>query len=175
MKEQEFIKILKLLGTSYNKEFDKEQAGVWYSFLKNYKYGELLEAIKNIISKNKYMPSIAEVKEEIANLQTKNIPKAEDEWEEVLKAVRKYGYIGCNEALNSLKPYTAYITRHIGFLNICDATPEQQTWNKKEFIGEYNILKDKEIENIQIGVKERIFLTNNTKNLENKEVKLIGE
>lgn len=168
MKEQEFIKILKLLGASYNKEFDKEQTSVWYSFLRNYQYSELLEATKNIISKNKYMPSIAEIKEEIANIQTKSIPKAEDEWQEVLMAVRKYGYSRSKEALESLKPYTAYITRHIGFINICNATTEQQIWNKKEFIGEYNVLKDKEIENIQIGSSERTFI-------ENKEVKLIEE
>ena len=32
---------------------------------------------------------------------------------------------------------------------------EDQTWNKKEFIGEYEVMKDKEIENIQIGNKEQ--------------------
>ena len=168
MNKQDFVKVLKLLGASYNKEFDQEQTEVWYSFLKNYQYSELLEATKNIISKSKYLPSIAEIKEEIANLQTKDIPKAEDEWQEVLMAVRKYGYYRPQEALDSLKPYTAYITRHIGFMNICNATEEQQIWNKKEFIGEYNTLKDKEIENIQIGVEERTFLTNNTKLLEEK-------
>ena len=34
------------------------------------------------------------------------------------------------------------------------STQEQQTWNKKEFIGEYNALKDKVIENLQLGVSD---------------------
>ena len=168
MKKEDFIKALKVLSIAYNKEFDQEQAEIWYSFFANTNYEEFRTAVKNLVATNKYLPSIAEIKEEIANLQMKDIPKAEDEWQEVLMAVRKYGYYRPKEALDSLKTYTAYIVNHIGFRNICLADEKQQTWNKKEFIGEYNALKDKEIENIQIGAEERAFLTNNTMLLEEK-------
>jgi hypothetical protein len=164
MTREEFIKAMKFLSTAYDKEFNQEQVEVWYKFFVNEDYELLKVAIKNIVSKNKYMPSIAEIKEEMALLQTKDIPKAEDEWEEVLKAIHRYGIYRQDEALESLKPYTAYITRHIGFRNICMA--EDQTWNKKEFIGEYNELKDKEIENLQIGNEERVFLIDNLKMIE---------
>lgn len=164
MTREEFIKALKVLTMAYDREFTQKQTELWYSFFVNEEYGLFKVAIKNIVAKNKYFPSIAEIKEEIALLQTKDIPKAEDEWEEVLKAVRRYGSYRREEALESLKPYTAYITRHIGFHNICMA--EDQTWNKKEFIGEYNELKDKEIENLQIGNEERVFLIDNIKMIE---------
>lgn len=167
MKQEEFIKILKLLGASYNKEFDQEQAEVWYSFLKNYQYSELLEATKNIISKNKYLPSIAEIKEEIAHLQMKDIPRAEDEWQEVINAVYKFGErIG--EVEKYLKPYTYAMMRKVGYGIICNASPEEQIWNKNRFIEYYNDYLQIEKENIQIGAEERTFLTNNTMLLEEK-------
>lgn len=158
MKKEEFIKALKFLGIAYNKEFTQEQAEVWYKFFINEDYEIFRKAIKNIIAKQEYLPSIAQLKKEMANLQI-NVPKAEDEWLKVLDAVHKYGRNRQEEALNSLKSYTAYITRHIGYQNICNAT--DQTWNKKEFVGEYETLKNIEIENLQIGNKE--------------ELKLIGE
>lgn len=167
---KEVLTILKVSYPSALKDLDKDTAmlmiNVWLKDFKNTKKELFLEAINNIRNKSEFFPNIAQIKKEIANIQVKDIPKAEDEWQEVLMAVRKYGYYRQQEALESLKPYTAYITRHIGFMNICNADEQQQVWNKKEFIGEYNVLKDKEIENIQIGVEERTFLTNNIKLLE---------
>lgn len=148
MNKENFIKALKFLGTSYDKEFTQEQAEVWYKFFVDDDYELFRQAIKNSIVKYDFLPSIAQIKKEMANLQI-DIPSAEDEWQEVLKAVHKFGSYKEQEALDSLKPYTAYITRHIGYRNICMS--EDQTWNKKEFIGEYEVMKDKEIENLQLG------------------------
>lgn len=158
MKKEDFIKALKFLGTAYNKEFTQDQAEVWYKFFVDDDYELFRQAIKNLIAKQDFSPSISQIKKEMANLQI-DIPSAEDEWQEVLKAVHKFGSYKEQEALDSLKPYTAYITRHIGYKNICMA--EDQTWNKKEFIGEYEAMKDKEIENIQIGNKEQKLLGGN--------------
>lgn len=158
MKKEDFIKALKFLGTAYNKEFTQDQAEVWYKFFVDDDYELFRQAIKNLIAKQDFSPSISQIKKEMANLQI-DIPSAEDEWQEVLKAVHKFGSYKEQEALDSLNPYTAYITRHIGYRNICMA--EDQTWNKKEFIGEYEVMKDKEIENIQIGNKEQKLLGGN--------------
>lgn len=158
MKKEDFIKALKFLGIAYNKEFAQDQAEVWYKFFVDDDYELFRQAIKNLIAKQDFSPSISQIKKEMANLQI-DIPSAEDEWQEVLKAVHKFGSYKEQEALDSLNPYTAYITRHIGYRNICMA--EDQTWNKKEFIGEYEVMKDKEIENIQIGNKEQKLLGGN--------------
>ena len=96
-----------------------------------------LKAINNIRSKNKFFPSVADIKEEIAKMQLSDIPEAEDEWQEVIDAVHTYGYYREQQALKSLKPYTAKIVGYIGYSRICTATQEEQVWNKKEFIGEY--------------------------------------
>ena len=99
------------------------------------------------------MPSIAKITKTIAKTKV-NLPDAEDEWQDVLRAVRQYGSWDEKGALESLEPYTRKIVQYIGFNRICMATPEEQVWNKKEFIGEYNSLKDKVVEHTQLGVSE---------------------
>ena len=88
-------------------------------------------------------------------MQLGNIPEAEEEWQEVIDAVHRWGSYRQTEALEDLKPYTAKIVGYIGYQRICMSSPEEQVWNKKEFIEEYNTLKDKEIINLQIGSEER--------------------
>ena len=167
MKKEEFIQALRVLSLAYDKEFNQQQTEVWYSFFIKDDYEIFRTAIKNLVATNKYLPSIAEIKQEMANIQTKDIPKAEDEWQEVIRAVHKFGE-NIPKVREYLKPYTFYIANNIGYINICNSDEERQIWNRKEFIGEYNALKDKEIENIQIGAEERTFLTNNTMLLEEK-------
>jgi hypothetical protein len=131
---------------------------IWYEDFKNTPKEDFINAINGIRYTSKYFPSIADIKERLAKKNVATLPSAEDEWQEVLKAVRRYGSYREEEALKSLKPYTSRIVRLIGYYRICTSTPEQQTWNRKEFIEEYNSLKDKAMENLQIGVSEKLML-----------------
>lgn len=166
MTKEDFLEGITLLGVAYDKEFTKEQVEVWYSMLGGYTKEQLRTAIKELIKTETYLPTIAHITKQIAKNQINEIPSAEDEWEEVLRVVHKYGTYRQDKALESLRPYTAYIVKHIGYQIICLST--DNTWNRKEFIEEYNQLKEREKELIQIG-------NNDYKMLENKELKLIGE
>ena len=152
MDKEKFAKGMTFLGIAYNKEFTKEQLEVWYSMLKDYSSEEFSTAIQELIKTEERLPSIATITKQIAKNKTVGLPEAEDEWQEVLRAVGRYGTYREDEALQSLKPYTAKITKYIGFRRICMASPEEQIWNKKEFLGEYDSLKDKLVENLQIGI-----------------------
>lgn len=165
MTKEEFLEGITLLGVAYNKEFTQEQVEVWYSMLGGYTKEQLRNAIKELIKTETYLPTIAHITKQIANNQTTDIPSAEDEWEEVIRTIHKFGSYRQQEAMEHLKEYTAYIVRHIGYQNICMS--EDNTWNKKEFIAEYNQMKDKEKELIQIDSKETLF---NKKLLGNVEV-----
>lgn len=154
MDKEKFVKGMTFLGIAYNKEFTKEELEVWYSMLKEHTSEEFSNAIQELVKTEERLPSIATITKKIAESKTAGFPEAEDEWLEVKKAIRKYGYCREQEALASLKPYTAKIVGYIGFQRLCMSTQEQQTWNKKEFIGEYNALKDKVIENLQLGVSD---------------------
>lgn len=158
MSKEDFIVGITMLGTAYGKEFTKEQIEVWYSILGKYTIEEFSNAINELIKIEKHLPSIAHITEQIAKMKLSDIPEAEDEWQEVIGAVHRWGSYRQKEALDSLNPYTAKIVEYIGYQNICSATPEEQVWNKKEFISEYNTLKDKEIINLQIENKEENLL-----------------
>lgn len=162
MDKEKFVKIMTYMCVAYNKELTKEQLDVWYSFLKDYTVDELNTAVKALINTEKHLPTIAHIKEQIAKNKTTSIPDAEDEWQEVLKLVSRYGSYRQQEALKSLKPYTAKIVQYVGYQNICMATPDEQVWNKKEFIADYNNLKNELIINLQLD-------NSNIKLLESKE------
>ena len=159
--KQTIIKAITLLKTNYQnslRDITKEELqmmiNTWGEFFKDIPDKELEQAISNIINKNDYFPTISQIKKEIANNRTSDIPSAEDEWEEVLRTIHKFGSYRQVEALEHMKPYTAYITRHIGYQNICMS--EDNTWNKKEFIAEYNQMKDRDKELIQIGSSQEV-------------------
>ena len=158
MNKIDFLNIMKILGTAYNKDFTEEQVEVWYSMLNEYTVEQLTNAIKELIKTEEYLPTIAHITKAIAKQQTTSFPDAEQEWQDVIKAVRVYGSYREQDALDSLKPYTKKIVGYIGYYNICTATKDEQVWNKKNFIDEYNALKDKVVENLQIGNTDRNLL-----------------
>ena len=138
MNKEQFIKGLKYLGIAYNKEFNEETAAVWYDFFKNETYDNFRDAVKRIIPKNQFMPSIAELKQEITILKNPVLQlKADEEWETVRMAVRKYGYYRSKEAMSSLNPVTATVVRALGgWESICQNT--NGDWLRKNFVELFN-------------------------------------
>ena len=154
MKKEDFIKGMTLLGVAYNKSFTEEEISIWYQMLGNNTEEDFSRAIQDLIKTETFLPSIAHITKQIAKYKTSDIPGAEDEWQEVLNVVRYFGSYREQEALENLKPYTAKIVKYIGYYRICTSTQEEQVWNKKNFIEEYNALKDKETTELQIGNKD---------------------
>lgn len=152
MDKEKFVKGMTFLGVAYNKEFTKEELEVWYSMLKDNSIEDFSNAIQELVKTEERLPSIATVTKQIAKNKIASYPEAEEEWQEVLKAVRNYGSYREEDAMASLRPYTAKIVKYIGYHRICIATVEEQVWNKKEFIEEYNALKDKLVNYTQLGI-----------------------
>lgn len=143
MTKEEFVKGMTFLGIAYNKEFTSEQVSVWYEFFKDTNYDVFKQAVKRIIPKKQFIPSIAELKHEITLINNPVLQlNADQEWDEVINAVRKYGSYREDEAINSLKPYTKYITRQVGFRRIC--LSENIQWERKEFIELFNLNKERD-------------------------------
>ena len=82
MNKEKFLKIMTYMGIAYNKEFTKEQLEVWYSFLKDYTDDELNNAVKKLVNTEKFLPTIAHIKETIAKSKVVGIADAEDEWQD---------------------------------------------------------------------------------------------
>lgn len=154
MTKEDFLKGIKLLTIAYNKEFTEEQIEVWYSILGEYKVDEFSKAIQELIKTEKFMPSIAHITEHIAKSHLKALSDAESEWSNVIGIVHRFGSYREEEALKTMDEYTRKIVKLIGYYRICTSTQEEQVWNKKEFIEEYNVLKDKLVENKQIEIQQ---------------------
>lgn|SRR5574344_216691 len=71
MTTEEFIKIMKILSLSYSKDFDEDTIKVWYMQFKNIEFDIFKKSVNEIIQKNKFMPSIAELLE-MCEIQRKN-------------------------------------------------------------------------------------------------------
>lgn len=135
MTKEEFVKAMTFLGNAYSKELSESELTTWYLFMKDYQYGEFLEAIKHVVKTNKYFPSISEICETIS---IDDVSEAEYQFENVRHAIRKFGSYRQREMLNSLDSYTREILKLIGGLNrVLMATPEQINWLRKEFVAEY--------------------------------------
>lgn len=150
------ITILKMTYPGALKDFSETEleamVEVWYQDFKDNTKEEFNKAINEIRYTSQYFPSVATIKEKL--VKKVDFPDANDEWLKVINAVRRYGSYREKEALESLNSYTAQIVKYIGFYRICTSTQDEQKWNKKEFIAEYNTLKDKQITNLQIGSRE---------------------
>lgn len=134
MTKEEFVKAMTYLGIVYNKEFDETQLSVWYDFFKNENYEDFKVAIKRISAKNQYLPSVAELKQEITYIKTPLLQlKADEEWDKVKQAIRKYGFYRADEAMASFSPLTAQVVRALGgFEQICQSTDGD--WVRRNFI-----------------------------------------
>lgn len=142
MNKTQFTKGITFLAIAYNKEFTDEQVSVWYEFFKEENYDDFRSAVKRIIPKNQFMPSIAELKQEIALVSNPVLQlKPDEEWENVRLAIRKYGFYRGNEAMKLLNPTTARVVRMLGgWENICQST--NGDWLRKNFMELFNTKVD---------------------------------
>lgn len=151
MNKEKFVGILSGAAKLYGREIDKETMEMWLSFFKDNPTEEFKQAMNEHIKTSKYFPTVADIKELIATKKVVDIPRAEDEWNKIIDLVHKYGSYQMNKALGEMNDYTRYIVSHVGYIRICNSDSDEQIWNKKAFIEEYNDLIDKNIEMLQLG------------------------
>lgn len=138
MDKNQFLKGITYLAIAYNKELTDEQVSVWYDFFKEEDYESFRQGVKRIIPKKQFMPSIAELKQEIALVKNPTLNlKPDEEWEKVRFAIRRYGMYRGDEAMNSFNPTTARVIRMLGgWETICQSTDGD--WLRRNFIESFS-------------------------------------
>lgn len=176
MTKEEFVKGATFLAIAYNKEFTQEQLNVWYEFFKEEDFDNFRVAVKRIIPKKQFIPSIAELKQEITYIKTPALQlKADEEWEKVKDAIRKYGYYQSLEAMQTFNPITANVIRALGgFEKLCLST--EGDWLRKNFIDIFNT-KMNNVEEVAILSEPQLTLPElmRMKKLKDKENTLLLE
>lgn len=140
MSKEDFAKAMTFLGIAYNKDFTQEQLAVWYKFFYDVDQEVFKLAVKRIVMREKYVPSVAMLREEIANIKNPSIElEAEEEWTKVIQLVYKYGRNGYENAYESMTDLSLEVVKRIGWTRICNS--EFLVNEKKQFIELFNILK----------------------------------
>lgn len=122
MDKKEFSIFASALRTYYPKEqiLPNQQAmELWYRELCDIPYKVAEVALRTWVATNKWSPSIADIREMTSTVTEGNIPDWGEGWEQVLKAIRKYGFYNEAAAMNSLDEITRKCVERLGFRNIC--------------------------------------------------------
>ena len=106
-KKQQIVKILSTLQLAYSTDLSIERLEMYVEMLADINPVTLEQAIKNIVKTRKFLPTIAEIREECSALSAyvnahDEIPIAQSEWEKVIKVVGTYGFEHGKEYLEGI-------------------------------------------------------------------------
>lgn len=122
MTEQEFATFAMAVRTFYPREKilpNKEAMELWFRELADIPYDVAEAVLRKWVSLNKWSPSIADIREMVAEAQNGEMPDYGAAWESVLRAIRQYGFYNQQEALESLDPMTRGVVERMGFRELC--------------------------------------------------------
>lgn len=123
MDREEFATWTMALKTYYPKENllpNNQAMELWYKQLQDIPYDVAEAALNKWVATNKWSPSIADIREAYVSVAAGDYPLAGEEWDNVMRAITKYGSYYPAEALASLNPITAKTVNQIGgFRQLC--------------------------------------------------------
>lgn len=147
MDKKEFALFASALRTYYSKENllpNSQAMELWFRQLMDIPYPVAEATLNKWVATNKWSPSIAEIRELAAEIQSGKLPDWGEAWEETCKAISRYGYYRPKEALASLSPLTRKTVERLGFTNLC--LSENPTADRANFRQCYEIVAKREQE-----------------------------
>ena len=159
MDKKEFAAFAMALKTYYPKEelLPNEQAvDLWFLQLQDLDFKLAETALCKWVAVNKWSPSIADIRAEAAAIRFGDLPDWGEGWEQVIKAIAKYGMYRPQEALESMDKITKLCVERLGFINLC--LSENIAADRANFRNIYEAYRERQkIENqIPLATKERI-------------------
>lgn len=124
MTDQEFETVALAIKAAYpntNVLPDKYAMKVWYRALMDLDSCVVENAVWEHISTSPFPPSIAEIREKCTARLSPMVTDWGEAWEEVQRAIQKYGRYREEEALASMTKMTAVAVRRMGFQNLCNS------------------------------------------------------
>lgn len=135
MTKQEFGRLVAVIRGVYRDDkflANSESAKVWYQLLKDIDYERAKAAVVKHSLTSRWTPTIAELREQIADIQA-DISDWSDGWQEVLTAVRRFGYMNESEAMEWMSPMTREVTKRLGWQQICESGTDGLTALRANF------------------------------------------
>lgn len=122
MSNEEFLTIAATLRAAYpsnNFLTTKDSIAIWCEMLKDLDFETCKSASMEYIGSSKFPPTIADIREKCTTYSSLPIKDYGEAWGSVIRAIRKYGYMEEQQALNSLDDITRKCVKRLGFQNIC--------------------------------------------------------
>ena len=134
------LTLLAILETAYpyfykdtTKDEKKRTAALWFEMLSDVPLETAKIGLKKLIATHKnYPPTIAHLREAIADVSQERPPDPGEAWGEVVKAIQRFGYIRADEGLASLTPLTRKAVEFIGWQTLCQS--ENETADRAHFM-----------------------------------------
>ena len=124
MTVKEFEKITKGITTAFpwaNLFPNPEAVEIWYRKLGDIPYDVMAAVVNRWLETKTQPPTIAALRQE-ADIVVNGLPPTwADGWEQVHKAIGRYGYMRGDEALASMDKLAAETARRIGWQQICES------------------------------------------------------
>jgi hypothetical protein len=127
MTQEEALKLLMIIQTSYPNHYKNFEDGflkmsvkMWQKAFEDQPFEVVFGALSKHILKAKFPPTIAELREEVIRITNPEALKSgEEAWEEVIAAVKRFGFYRQAEAMKSFDEPTQRAVRTIGWNKIC--------------------------------------------------------
>lgn len=132
MDKKEFSTFVMALRTYYPKEqiLPNEQAmALWYRELQDIPIDVAEAVLRKWVATNKWSPSIAEIREVAAEICMGKRPDWGEGWEQVQRAIRKFGREYPKSALATMDDITAQAVRSMGWWNLCNSDSPEYDMN----------------------------------------------
>nr|DAS75041.1 MAG TPA: replication protein P [Caudoviricetes sp.] len=147
-----------MLQIAWSTDIPKERMKLYVSMLADINPVTLEQAVANLINRSKFLPSIAEIREECSALSAfvnahEELPTAQDAWERVYQVARSYGY---EKGLDKLDGLTKQCAKAIW-----KSFDPQNGDNFNEMSCRSQFVKNYEVQ--EIRERERLRLSNSIK------------
>lgn len=148
MNKQDILKAVAPLQLAYNASLDDNRLRLYVEMLSDIPPQILEAAVKKLIMTNKFLPSIAEIRETAygikGTISGTAAPDESEAWGEVAKAIRSVGYYGkpkfSHEAITTA-------VNNIGWQDICMTTNDGMNTLRSQFRRAYQLAAERQKDN----------------------------
>ena len=148
MNKQDILKAVAPLQLAYNASLDDNRLRLYVEMLSDIPPSILEAAVKKLIMTNKFLPSIAEIREVAYGIKGiisgTAAPDESEAWGEVIKAIRSVGYYGkpkfSHEAITTA-------VNNIGWQDICMTTNDGMNTLRAQFRRAYQLAAQRQKDN----------------------------
>lgn len=148
MNKQDILKAVAPLQLAYNASLDDNRLRLYVEMLSDIPLSILEASVKKLIMTNKFLPSIAEIRETAYGIKEiisgTAAPDESEAWGEVIKAIRSVGYYG--KPKFSHEAITVAVN-NIGWQDICMTTNEGMNILRSQFRRAYQLSVERQKDN----------------------------